>query len=304
MRKTALVIINQHTAKQKLKNELLNVLDVLTKGGYDCLVRPTQRAGDAKSYVEKNASPYDLLVCVGGDGTLNEVVTGLCNVPAENRPAVGYIPAGTTNDFAASIGLPTEPVAAARMILESAPRKMDCGRVGESIFCYIASFGAFTDVSYETPQPLKNTFGHFAYILEGASRLGDIRPVRMRFTSENGTIEDDFIFGAFANTLSIGGVIHLSPEMVDLSDGKHEYLLVKMPKNPVELHEAAQELRRLQTHTSDARGMKYVYFGSFSKGEIETGGNDIAWSIDGERLLTGGRVSIENLHAAYSLCAG
>ena len=276
MRKTALVIINQHTAKQKLKNELLDVLDVFTGGGYDCFVRPTQSAGDAKSYVGRNASSYELLVCVGGDGTLNEVVSGLNDIPAEKRPPVGYIPAGTTNDFAASIGLPNEPVAAARRILETPPRKMDCGRIGERIFCYIASFGAFTDVSYETPQPLKNIFGHFAYILEGASRLGDIHPMKLRFIAEGRTIEDEFIFGAFANTLSIGGVIRLSPERVDLSDGKHEYLLVKMPKNPVELHEAAQELRRLQT-SEDTRGLKYVYFGSFSSGKIETEEKTIAW---------------------------
>ncbi|MFQ9146748.1 MAG: diacylglycerol/lipid kinase family protein [Eubacteriales bacterium] len=243
------------------------------------------------------------MVCIGGDGTLNEVVAGLCALPEDKRPPVGYIPAGTTNDFAASIGLLSDPIEAAKFMMNAKARQMDCGRLDGHVFNYVASFGAFTEVSYGTPQQLKNMLGHLAYILEGVMRFGDIRPTRLRFeTSDGVVIEDEFLFGAFANTLSIGGVIKLDPTEVDFCDGLHEYLLVKTPKNPVEFHEAAQEIMKLQ-NPDQPREAKFVSFGSFSRGMITTDEKKLAWSLDGECCETSGEAVIENLHAAYSLLA-
>lgn len=291
--KKALVIINQHTAKYRLRVDLLDLLDILTKGGLECSTRPTQKAGDAMQYTAENAADYDIIVCVGGDGTLSEVITGLCRLEPEKRPPVGYIPAGTTNDFAASIGLPGDPLAAARVVVTGIPREMDCGNIGGHIFNYIASFGAFTGVSYDTPQPLKNLFGHFAYLLEGVKHLSDIKPCRMRFENGGEVIEGEFAFGAFANTLSIGGVIKL-PGEVEFDDGLHEYLLVKMPQNLAALNETAVEL------AGKSYG-KNVIYGKFRKGEISFTPEKMAWSLDGERVDTDGRVEIENLHSAYKL---
>ncbi len=291
--KKALVIINQHTAKYRLRVELLELLDILTKGGYECFTRPTQKAGDARQYTAENAEGYDIVVCIGGDGTLSEVITGLYSLAEEKRPPIGYIPAGTTNDFAATLGLSSDPLEAAKGVISGKARSMDCGIVGESIFNYIASFGAFTGVSYDTPQPLKNLFGHFAYLLEGVKHLSDIKPCRMSFKSGESVIEGEFAFGAFANTLSIGGVIKL-PSEVELDDGLHEYLLVRMPRSLAELNETIRELR------TQSYGEKVLY-GRFSKGTIGFEPSAMSWSLDGDRVDTEGEVRIENLHSAYRL---
>lgn len=291
--KRALVIINQHTAKYRLRVELLELLDVLTKGGCECFARPTQKAGDAMQYTAENAGSYDIIVCVGGDGTLSEVITGLFRLDEAVRPPIAYIPAGTTNDFAATLGLPSDPLEAARVVVSGRERQMDCGMIGGHIFNYIASFGAFTEVSYATPQPLKNMLGHLAYLLEGVKHLSDIKPCYAHFESDSGIVEGEFVFGAFANTLSIGGVIKL-PSEVELDDGLHEYLLIRMPKNLSELNETIRELR------TQSYGKGAIY-GRFSRGTISFEPSNIAWSLDGDRVDTDGELKIENLHAAYRL---
>lgn len=291
--KKALVIINQHTAKYRLRAELLELLDILTKSGFECFARPTQKMGDAMQYTAENAYFYDLIVCIGGDGTLSEVVSGLCSLDRHKRPPIGYIPAGTTNDLAASIGLLQDPLEAARVITKGIPREMDCGVVGGHIFNYIASFGAFTEVSYDTPQPLKNIFGHFAYLLEGVKHLSDIKPYHLKFESDDTAIEGDFAFGAFANTLTIGGVIKL-PEEVKFDDGYHEYLFVRMPKSLTALHETAREL------SAKSYG-KNVLYGKFKFGEIEFFPPEVTWSLDGEKVETYEKVEIRNIHSAYRL---
>lgn len=291
--KKALIIINQHTAKYRLRVDLLELLDILTKGGYECFTRPTQKSGDAMQYTADNCEGYDLIVCIGGDGTLSEVIAGLCSLDSIKRPMIGYIPAGTTNDFASSVGLPSDPLEAARVIVEGEPRNMDCGVVDGHIFNYIASFGAFTEVSYDTPQPLKNVFGHFAYLLEGAKHLSDIKPWHMRFELADSVIEGEFAFGAFANTLSIGKVIKL-PGEVEFDDGFHEYLFVKMPQSLAALHETAHEL------AAKSYG-KNVLYGKFKKGEIVFEPSSVVWSLDGERVDTDKKIEICNIHSAYRL---
>lgn len=306
MQKKALIIINQHTAKPKLRIDLLEILDIFTRGGLACLTRPTQKAGDAERYTAANAEAFDIVICMGGDGTLNEVIAGLCELPPEKRPPVGYIPAGTTNDFAASIGLPSDPLDAAKFIMNAEPRWMDCGRIDGHIFNYIASIGAFTEVSYDTPQPLKNLLGHFAYLLEGVKHLSDIKPYSLSFTAEDadGTecaYSGDFVFGAFANTLSIGGVIKLDPAEVDFNDGRHEYLLVRMPSSISELNETVLELKSLQNPGRKDEASRVIY-GKFSRGRLALGeGGELAWSLDGEQVVTGQSVGIENLKGAYRL---
>lgn len=304
MQKKALVIINQHTAKPKLRSDLLELLDIFTRGGYACVIRPTQNAGDAARYTALNAGMFDLVVCVGGDGTLNEVISGLCALLTAKRPPIGYIPAGTTNDFASSINLSTDLLEAAKHIVLSKPHKMDCGSLNGHIFNYIASVGAFSEVSYETPQPMKNRLGHFAYLLEGIKHLADIKPYRLKFTSsppgEPETVfEGNFAFAAFLNTLSIGGVIKLAPSEVKFDDGLHEYLFIRMPKSIADLNEVAIELMSLQ-NPKRKPGAKWVLYDKFSRGRLECS-DDLQWSLDGECFVTGRDVIIENVHAAYRL---
>lgn len=306
MQKKALLIINQHTAKPKLRLELLEIIDIFTKNGYACVIRPTQKAGDATLYTSANAGIFDIVVCIGGDGTLNEVVSGICTLPIEKRPPVGYIPAGTTNDFAASAGLPNDPVEAAKLIISSEPRNMDCGRLNGHIFNYIASVGAFTEVSYETSQPMKNCLGHFAYLFEGVKHFAGIKPYPLKFTSVGvggieSVVEGNFAFGAFTNTLSIGGVIKLDPAEVQLDDGFHEYLLIRMPKSIAGLNEVAMELTSLQ-NPNRKPGTK-VLCGKFSRGKLEFGNSisEMQWSLDGECVRTGSIIEIENLNLAYRL---
>ncbi len=324
MSEKTLVIVNGHTAKLQLRIELLDILDILTKGGLDCTTHPTQRAGDAAEAARQAAEEYSRIVCIGGDGTLSEVTNGLMGLPEEKRPVIGYIPAGTTNDFAASLGLPADPREAAKRIAKGSPRFLDCGRLsgirrsagqtgersagqtgersdqrsgeqpGEKdshIFNYIASFGAFTEASWNTPQQLKNMFGHFAYVVEGLRHPG-IEPYHIRFTADGEEIEGDFTFGAVSNTLSIGGVLRLAPEEVGFDDGLHEYLLIRMPENPGELNEIGHELLRRDFG-------RMVLFGRGSRMTIDCGG--LAWSLDGELVRTEGKVEIENLPRAYRL---
>ena len=175
--KKLLFIYNVHAGKGLLKSRLAAVLDCFVRAGWDVSVHPTQGAGDATAVAAERAGAFDRIVCSGGDGTLHEVVTGL--MTQETRPAVGYIPAGTTNDFAKNLSLPRGMEAMARAAAAGCPRPVDIGRFNDRFFIYVAAFGAFTDVAYNTPQPFKNLFGHLAYVLEGATRLSSIQAYPM-----------------------------------------------------------------------------------------------------------------------------
>lgn len=227
-------IFNPRSGKAQIKNRLLEILDIFTKAGYEISVHVTQRQKDAMEAAALLGKDADIIVCSGGDGTLNETISGMMCL--EKIPDLGYIPAGSTNDFASSLKIPRNMAAAARAVVEGEPFPIDIGCFcGNRHFVYIAAFGAFTEVSYLTPQDKKNVLGHQAYMLEGVKSLASIKSYRMRVESEEITLEGEFIFGMVTNTISVGGFKGLVTQNVALNDGEFEVLLIRTPRTPLDL---------------------------------------------------------------------
>ena len=194
MRRKLLFLVNPKAGQQELRTHLLEMIDIFTAGGYDVTVHTTQGPGELTTWLRTYGSAYDLAVCAGGDGTLNEAVSGLMEM--EEPPVLGYIPGGTVNDVAHSLNLSRDPVQAARDIVAGEPVDIDVGRFcGEKWFTYVAGFGAFTDVPYETPQADKRALGRLAYLLKGAQSLVGIKPIPMRMYVEDKVIEEDVLLG-------------------------------------------------------------------------------------------------------------
>ena len=248
--KKLLFLYNTHAGKGLLKSRLAAVQDALAAAGWDVTIHPTQGAGDATAVAAARAGEFDRIVCSGGDGTLHEVVAGLMGL--ENRPEVGYIPAGTTNDFAKNLSLPRGMEAMARVAAAGVPRPVDIGSFNDRYFIYVAAFGAFTDVAYSTPQPVKNIFGHLAYVLEGATRLGSIQAYPLTVEHDGGVEEGGFCYGMVSNTVSVGGFKGMPAEPVRLDDGLFEVVLVRQPQNPLQLQAV---IKALLTMSPDEGGL-------------------------------------------------
>ena len=234
--KKMLFIFNPRSGRERLRTKLLDILDLFVKAGYEVTVHVTQSAGDAQKQVEKKGGGVELLVCSGGDGTLNEVVSGMMAWSREKRPQLGYIPAGSTNDFAASLDLPKNMLRAAAIAVAGRPFAIDVGKFGDGrYFVYVAAFGAFTEVSYKTPQETKNVLGHQAYMLEAVKRIAGLKSYRMKFFWDDQELEEDFILGMVTNTISIGGFKGLVQPRVALNDGEFEVMLVRKPRTPKDI---------------------------------------------------------------------
>jgi len=239
-----LFIYNPHAGKGQLQGKLAGVLDAFTRAGMLVSVWPTQGPGDATRAARELSPQFDRLAVCGGDGTLHEVIAGLMELPASARPPLGYIPAGTTNDFARNLSLPRGMEAMAALAAAGEARPIDIGRLGEQYFVYVAAFGAFTNVAYDTPQQFKNVFGHLAYVLKGASELANLKGYHMRVVHDGGEMEGDFLYGMVSNTISVGGLIGLPADQVALDDGLLEAVLVTMPKTVPELNSVIMALAR------------------------------------------------------------
>lgn len=229
--KPLLLVINPNSGKGMAKHKLYDIVSILSCKGFDVTVYPTKRTGTAL-YVAQNAERYDRIICCGGDGTLSEVLAGVAFV--NSKVPVGLIPLGSTNDFANNMHIPKNAVLASLIAAGQRFTELDIGTFNGKAFSYIAAVGAFTEVSYSAPQKLKNTFGHFAYILEGAKSLTNIRPQRITLCYGGKTVTDSFIYASVSNTYSVGGIINLDKERVCLNDGSFELLLVKQPKTHAE----------------------------------------------------------------------
>ena len=281
-----LFVFNPKAGKGRIKMHLLDIVDIFSSHDYEVIIRATQAPKDAYEKAKEYADSVDLIVCSGGDGTLDEVVTGITeknsNVP------IGYIPAGSTNDFGGSLGLPKNMVHAAETIVKGNDFACDVGSFNQDIFVYIAAFGLFTDVSYETGQDMKNVLGYMAYLLEGMKRLPAIRSYPMRVTYDDTTIVDDFIFGMITNSVSVGGFKRITGKNVKLDDGVFEVTLIKRPKNPMELNNIMVSLLNRDIDT-DA-----MYCFRTSKLEI-TSTDPLPWTLDGEYGGTHTKVVIENI---------
>ena len=289
---TLLFVMNPYSGTRKAAKVLPDILSVFNRAGYKVIAHMTDGVGDAESFVRSNARDADLVVCCGGDGTFNETVSGLLRSCVDIP--MGYIPAGSTNDFATSLKLSTDPVQAALDIVTGHEEAFDIGMFGDRYFSYVASFGAFTRVSYATPQSVKNTLGHTAYLLSGIQELSQIKAVPVRLELADRVIEDTFVFGAICNSTSVGGVLTLDANQVNLQDGKFELLLVRAPKDVTELGECILALQQKQYNC------KMITFLSTDKVTVTTGW-ELDWALDGEWAPGQGEIRAENLHNAYRL---
>lgn len=291
--KKLLLILNPCSGKKKASHALADVVNVFNRGGYDVTVYITAARGDATKVVAQRAPEFDLVVCAGGDGTFNETISGL--LAGGHDTPIGYLPAGSTNDFASSLHLSKNLVEAARDIVEGTPRRLDVGRFNDRYFSYVASFGAFTRASYATSQNVKNALGHLAYILSGIKELAYIRSRRLRFTLDDGRVlEDEYIFGAISNSTSVAGILTLSEDLVDMNDGVFELLLVRKPENLLELNDCVLALTTQDYHTP------MLTFTSARSVEIEEPA-DMDWTLDGEREPGSAHCRAENLHDAIRI---
>ena len=227
--KRLMLIVNPKSGKGRGEKVKDSIVDVFRKHGWESIEYITERRGHATEFARDHGTGYELLVCVGGDGTLSEVMNGLMMLPKDARPTVGYIPLGTANDVASSLHLSKKPEKAAEMIMTGTPMELDIGTMGDKAFTYIIAFGAFTDVPFTTPQKMKNILGHLAYVIEGASRIPSIETYRVKTTYDDGEAEGDYLFGCIMNTMSVGGIVKFDPATVGLSDGYFEVILVKKP---------------------------------------------------------------------------
>ncbi len=291
--KKMLFIMNPYAGKRRANKYLTDILEMFNRADYLVTVHMTAGPGDATGVVQALAPGMDIVVCCGGDGTFNETVAGL--LKANVDIPVGYIPAGSTNDFAASLHLPTEPLEAAQEIVEGVPVSYDAGSFCGRFFSYVASFGAFTRTSYATPQSIKNALGHTAYVLSGISELSQIRPEHIRMEINGDVVEDDFLFGAICNSTSVGGILTLDPKQVDMADGKLEVLLVRSPQSLLELTECIAAVQSQQYNNCEM-----ITFRSGSKIEI-TADPEMPWTLDGEREDGHEHITVVNKHLAYRL---
>ena len=290
--KKMLFVFNPKAGKGKIKTHLLDIVDIFSSHNYEIIIRSTQAPRDAYEKAKEYADSVDLIVCSGGDGTLDEVVTGIMEV--DSSVPIGYIPAGSTNDFANSLFMPKNMIRVAEMIMAEELYHCDIGRFNQKTFAYVAAFGLFTDVSYETDQDLKNVLGHVAYVLEGVKRLFDIKSYHMKVSSEEVQVEDDFIVGMITNSRSVGGFKNLTGKNVDMTDGFFEVTLIVHPKNPLQLQEIMTALVMAEDNTD------MIYSFKTRQLTIETD-EEVPWTLDGEFGGNHSYVEIENRHKALNL---
>lgn len=293
--KKLLWIVNPHAGRGAMSGKIIGCVNVFQQAGYEVTLYVTQGAQDATRMVRERAGEFDRIVCAGGDGTLNEVVVGL--MESDTRPPLGYIPAGTTNDFALSLGISKVPAEAAAVAVGDNLQALDIGRFNDRYFNYIAAFGVFTEVSYATPQQSKNIFGRVAYILEGVKALTNIKQHHIRVTSAEMTLEDDFIYGMVSNSVSVGGFKAITPDGVALDDGLHEVLLVYPVENPMELQWLVNDLL---THNMEST--RFVYFRTSQITFDAT--EEVPWTLDGEFGGSTKRAEISNCARAITFATG
>lgn len=290
--KRLLLIMNPYAGQKTGKKYLADILEKFCHADYIPTVFMTTGPGNGYDLAKAHAAAADLVVCVGGDGTFNEVTSGVVESGA-NVP-IGYIPCGSTNDFATGLKLNKNILHATQDILDGTPKTYDIGQFGNRYFSYVASFGAFTRASYATPQNLKNALGHLAYILEGIKDLPNIRPIHMRIEAGDTVFEDEYIFGAISNSTSLGGILTLAPDAVDMNDGLFELLLIKYPNNAAELNECIRCLKEkkydspmITLHSTDRLTVNCAAA--------------VDWTLDGEHECGHAQVEVVNRHNAFKL---
>lgn len=282
-----LFIVNPRSGKAQIKNKLLEILDIFTKSGWETEIHITQAPRDATEVVEQRGGLMDMIVCSGGDGTLSETISGMMKL--EHPPVLGYIPAGSTNDFAASLRISSNTKRAADDIMTGTNSSIDIGYFcKERYFVYIAAFGAFTEVSYLTSQDRKNLLGHQAYMLEGVKSITNLKSYHMRLEADDLVLEEEFIFGMITNTISVGGFRGLVTQDVALNDGLFEVMMIKTPKTPLDLKNIVSYMFLKEEQN------EYVY--KFKASHLRIVSEEpVDWVLDGEFGGSRTEVELENL---------
>ncbi len=290
--KKMLFIMNPCAGTRKANRVLPDILSVFNGAGYEVTTYMTAAQGDATRIAQQRAGDFDLVVCSGGDGTLNETITGLMR--AELDVPIGYIPSGSTNDFAASLKLSGNPVEAAQTIVSGKAVRYDVGKFADRYFSYVSSFGLFTRASYSTPQNIKNALGHLAYVLAGITELSQIRTEHVRLELDGEVVEDEFLFGAISNSTSVGGILTLDPRQVDMRDGKFEVLLLRAPRDLAEISQCIVALQKQEYNCA------MLTFRSAREIRISASAS-MNWTLDGELCHGQEEILVSNLHQAVQL---
>ena len=289
-----MLLVNPNAGKGGYRGVLSEILQIFCNAGWQPTVFFTQTAGEAPGMVERYAPDYDLVVCLGGDGTLSEVCAGMMRLGDRKKP-IGYIPLGTANDVARTLGLSAKPVEAAQNILTGKPFPLDIGQFGaDDFFTYVAAFGAFTEVSYGTPQETKHALGHLAYMLEGIRQLPKITDYHAVVEYDGGTVEDDFIFGAVTNSTSVAGLVRLDADSVNLADGMFEVLLVRKPQDVRDLGNIISSVLSTEFSGPNVLFLK-------SRAVRFTFEQPVAWTRDGEDGKRHLEVQIRNRHPGVEI---
>ena len=292
MARQMLFVYNPRAGKAQIRSNILDIIDTFVKAGYEVTAYPTQAPGDAVKAVQERRDGYEIVACSGGDGTLDEVVTGM--MKSEERVPIGYVPAGSTNDFANSLGIPKSMLRAADVVVNGRTFACDVGKFNGGTFIYVAAFGIFTDVAYGTPQDTKNVLGHAAYLIEGVKRLPSVRAYPLKITYNEETIEGEFLYGMITNSHSVGGFRGITGQNVALDDGVFEVTLIRKPSNPLDINNIIMALvdKRVKS--------EYIYTFTTESMKVESE-EPVAWTLDGEFGGEHHKVQIENWHQALEI---
>ena len=285
--KEMLFIVNPKAGRTTLKNCLVDVIDIFCKNDFNVRVYITQGVGDASRVVEEEGDRYDLIVCAGGDGTLGNTVAGF--MESGLRKPLGYIPCGTTNDYAKSLEIPKESIEAAERIVKALPFSVDIGDMNGNYFVYVAAFGIFSDTSYATPQNMKNILGHAAYVLQGIKSLVNVPTYNLKIEFDGQVYTGEFIYGMISNSVSIGGYRSIASKGVEFDDGLFEVVLVRKIQTPADLQRIINALLLGDTNEKNMLAFRANHI-------IIESDTPIAWSLDGEYGgdTTNAEISIHN----------
>ena len=288
MLKNMLLIANPLSGRGKIRGELLRVVEIFSNADYNVTVYPTKSRGDATQKVASlTEGQYDIIVVCGGDGTLNEVITGL--MKANLKTILGYIPSGTLNEWSTGLGIAKNIAKAARDIVYGCETTLDIGKFDDRYFSYTASFGAFTSASYSAPQDVKNVLGQAAYFFEGIKSLGNIKPIHMKIKTDEKEVEGDFLFGAISNSMSVGGIVKFDDSIVKLNDGYFEVLLIRNPDNILKLQPLIDGILRQELNRE---GIEFFH----TKRMTVEAPDGLSWTLDGEYAEGKEQFIIENIH--------
>ena len=296
MKKRLLFIVNPKAGRTVIRADLINIIEVFSNAGYMVEVYPTKGQQETEEYVYSNGEKYDLVVCAGGDGTLDNTVGGIMRLERKlkKRIHMGYIPCGSTNDYARSLRISMNPLQAAKDIVDGDICHVDVGRIENTFFIYVAAFGAFTDISYSTPQNLKNALGHAAYMLEASKSMFNLKTYDLKLLFDGEEVEGNFIYGQITNSLSIGGFKNFGSKAMSFSDGKFETVLIKTPDNPIELQ------RIINCLVVDDLSDDMIVFRKSSRVVVKCR-EEVPWTVDGEFGGSYKTTRVSNIRKAVSI---